>query len=84
VENWMEPPRNPNCSIAPTTLTPTSYGVVHVVLPKQGGGYVHRMIWSNRTCTPTCNYRYTVTSASGPGSSQTSQPTQFSIPVCID
>jgi hypothetical protein len=46
----------PGCDFGTFILTPTSTGVTASVQPLAGGGYHHKIVWSNTLCVAGCSY----------------------------
>jgi hypothetical protein len=45
-----------------TTITPETPNVDHTYDAKPGGGYIHKFVVENQDCTPSCSFRFSVSS----------------------
>lgn len=72
------------CPTTGVTLTPGSNDVTHQVFPVTGGGYLHRLVWHDRTCAIGCQYSYTVSSSVLASQSPETHQKTLKISTCIN
>jgi len=69
------------CTLSRYVLTVGQPDVEHYCSAKPGGGYEHRLVWTDRDCVPNCNYSFTVQS-SRVGETNVSSSKQLWIKIC--
>lgn len=69
------------CSVALTTITPSSQNVEHSV-SYSGGHYLHNLVWRNQLCTAGCDILYRAKSEVTGVASDWSDQNTLSVTVC--